>query len=104
MRPLSLSGTVWPGRGVRVTPRAPPAGTPPRLLPAASGSAGYLSIIPLQRSDGSWILLAKGWYPASLKEDADSVPGSASPVQVQALGVLRLSEKPGQWAVKVMDW
>lgn len=111
MRPLRMSAKAWLDREVRVTPRTPPPGTPPRILPAVSGTAGYLSVVPLQRADGTWLLLARGWCPraqgaegAAGQEPAASAAasvglGGGAPITVT--GVLRASEQPGQWAVKV---
>ena len=93
-----MTGVVWPGREVRVTPRTPPAGTPPRILPPATGSQGYLSVVPFQRADGSWLLLARGWQPTA-PWDAGAAALPSQPLTVT--GVLRKSEEPGQWAVKV---
>lgn len=111
MCPLRISGVEFPAREVRVTPRTPPAGTPSRILPAATGSAGYLSVVPFQRADGVWLLCVRGWHPAAPKSGAVASPESgpaavaagiaATPLPAAVTGVLRLSEKPGQWAVKV---
>jgi cytochrome oxidase assembly protein ShyY1 len=101
VRRVRIRGLVASGREVRVTPRTPPTGAPQRLIPADSGSAGYLSITPLQRPDGSYVLLIRGWYPSGAHGNANAVVGEGELQDRVFAGILRESEKPGEWAVKV---
>jgi cytochrome oxidase assembly protein ShyY1 len=108
VRPLLIRGSVEPGREVHVTPRTPPQGTPPRYLPPDTGSAGYLAVTPLERPDGSFVLWIRGWYPKDgqlLQHQAAGEGAAGAPAQRReaavAAGILRASEEPGTWAVKV---
>ncbi|ORZ23028.1 SURF1 family-domain-containing protein [Absidia repens] len=60
------------------------------------GVVGYFLITPLQREDGSVILVKRGWV-ASDKKDKAKRPDSmvAGPVEVE--GLLRLTEKPNSF-------
>jgi surfeit locus 1 family protein len=65
MRRVSVAGGVLqPERAIKVGPRPPPPDTPTSLL--AGAQAGYMTVMPLQRADGSRILVQLGWTPADV--------------------------------------
>lgn len=91
LRRVTVQGRLLHTQSVRVGPRPPPPEMPQSLRTAAN--AGYLTVTPLQRQDGSKILVLQGWTPA----DVDSAP-TATQSSVTVTGVLRASEHPGSFA------
>lgn len=56
------------------------------------GQVGYFLITPLERENGSTILVKRGWVPAA-KKDKQSRPESLTEDTVRIEGLLRMSEK-----------
>jgi cytochrome oxidase assembly protein ShyY1 len=82
---VRLRGELDLGRGVTVSPRPPPKGTPEHLIPS-TGNSGALVVAPLVRPDGSEVLVLRGWYPLK------SLP-AAGKQQIDIVGYLRAPEQ-----------
>ncbi|KAI9030717.1 SURF1 family-domain-containing protein [Phycomyces nitens] len=60
------------------------------------GNVGYFLVTPLERPNGSTILVKRGWVPTS-KKDQSTRPESLVEGEVQVEGLLRQSEQPNNF-------
>ena len=74
-RRVSISGTFDYSREVRITPRPAPKDAPQHLVPPTA-TGGYLAITPLVRSDGTSVLVIRGWVPHSASGSRGAGKGS----------------------------
>lgn len=82
---VKVSGVLDLSRATVLTPRPPPKGLPDAYV-RATNNAGALVVAPLERADGSEILVMRGWYPRS------EAPKAGKEV-VYLTGILRSSEE-----------
>lgn len=86
---VCVQGKFEAASTVRLAPRSPPPDMPRHLSGSSSANgAGYGLVTPLTRSDGSHVLVFRGWVPA---ETAPPTPPAGT---VKVSGVVRASE-PG---------
>ena len=70
---ITVSGELDLSRQIVVRPRPPPKGIAESLTPL-EGNNGSLLVAPLQRKDGKWLLIVRGWWPNSqISRTAQSV-------------------------------
>jgi cytochrome oxidase assembly protein ShyY1 len=94
LRRVLVRGALDDAAAVTIGPRPPPKSLPPALASAAN--AGFLTVQPLRREDGTKLLVLRGWTPADAA-GAGAAGALAAPARnpVTITGVLRTSEQPG---------
>lgn len=107
VRRVSLEGVFDYSKEVRIKPRPPPKGIPPKCIPR-TGNSGYLLIAPLVRPDGQRILVLRGWWgvdPQNPRKASWWHPATPEDIRstVRVEGVLKEGENPGAFAVAHPD-
>lgn len=102
VRAIISSATPDTARAVLLEPRVAPSNLPASLAARQIVNAGRCLIVPLRRTDGTYILALIGWLPSDASIDAALAAFVTSTLEKKnknqsLIGVVRESEDPGVW-------
>jgi cytochrome oxidase assembly protein ShyY1 len=102
VRAFISSATPDTTRSVLLEPRVAPSNLPASLAARQIVNAGRCLIVPLRRTDGTYILALIGWLPSDANVEAALAAFVTSTLEKKKqnqslIGVVRESEDPGVW-------